>query len=433
VPVSITLSPLRDAHGNVTGASVVVRDLTEQKRAQAALQRSQEQLRQAARMEAVGSLAGGVAHDFNNLLQVVVGYTSLVLDGLPRGAPFRAEIEEVRNAGDRGVSLTRQLLAISRRQVLKPVVLDLNQVVLDFERMIRRLLGEDIALVIHTSPGLGRVAADPSQLEQVLMNLALNARDAMPQGGTLGIETRNRELDQSFCAQRVDVKPGHYVELKVSDTGHGIADEIRERIFEPFFTTKEKDKGTGLGLSTVFGIVSQSGGHIDVESAAGQGTTFTVYLPQSERPLERQVAQVEAALRGGSETILVVEDDDKVRELTRTVLRRSGYRVLEAQNAGEALLVSEQHEAEIHLLLTDVVMPRIGGRTLAERLVKARPRMKVVFISGYADDPVKLQGVLEAGAAFISKPVMPAMLQRLIREVLDGRLPTARGPAVNGA
>jgi two-component system cell cycle sensor histidine kinase/response regulator CckA len=419
VTVSITLSPLRDALGNVTGSSVVVRDLSEQKRAQAALQRSQEQLRQAARMDAVGSLAGGVAHDFNNLLQVVVGYTSLALEAIPRDAPYRAEIEEVQSAGERGVSLTRQLLAISRRQVLKPVVLDLNQIVLDFQRMIRRLLGEDIALAIHTSPELGRVAADPSQLEQVLMNLALNARDAMPQGGTLTIETRNRALDPAYCAQRVDVKPGHFVELRVSDTGHGIADDIRERIFEPFFTTKEKGKGTGLGLSTVFGIVSQSGGHIEVASVPGQGTTFTVYLPQSERPLERAVAQVEAVLRSGSETILVVEDDDKVRELTRTVLRRSGYRVLEAQNAGEALLVSEQHEGEIHLLLTDVVMPRIGGRTLAERLVKARPRMKVVFMSGYADDPVKLQGVLDAGAAFIPKPVVPAVLQRMIREVLD--------------
>jgi two-component system cell cycle sensor histidine kinase/response regulator CckA len=419
VPVSLALSPLRDAAGRVIGASGIARDLREAKRAQAALQRSQEQLRQAARMDAVGSLAGGLAHDFNNLLQVVVGYTSLVLGGLPPGSPLRAEVEQVQNAADRAVALTGQLLAFSRRQVLKPVVLDLNQVVLDFERMFRRLLGEDIALVVSTSPALDPVSADPSQLEQVILNLALNARDAMPHGGTLTIETHNRCLDDAYCAQRVDVKPGPYVELQIGDTGQGIPEDLRERIFEPFFTTKEKGKGTGLGLSTVFGIVSQSGGHIDVESKVGRGTTFGVYLPRSERVIERPFAQAEIAPRTGSETILVVEDDDDVRELTRTVLSRSGYRVLEAQNAGEALLVSEQHEGAIDLLLTDVVMPRIGGRTLAERLVKARPGLKVVFMSGYADDPVKLQGVLEGGAAFIPKPVVPAVLQRMIREVLD--------------
>jgi nitrogen-specific signal transduction histidine kinase/CheY-like chemotaxis protein len=391
----------------------VVRDITDQRRAE-------EQLRQAARMDAVGSLAGGVAHDFNNLLHVVVGYTSLVLDALPPDAPLRAEIEQVRKASDQAVALTGQLLAFSRRQLLRPVVLDLNRVVLDFERMFRPLLGKDIALVVHTAADLGRVSADPSQLEQVIMNLALNARDAMPQGGTLTIETANRELDNAYCSQRADVKSGHYVELKVSDTGHGIDEALRERIFEPFFTTKDKGKGTGLGLSTVFGIVTQSGGHITVDSRPGQGATLTVYLPQSERPLARPGALAEVPLRSGSETILVVDDDDKVRELTRTILARSGYHVLEAENAGEALMISEQHQAPIHLLLTDVVMPRIGGRALAERLVRARPDIKVVFMSGYADDPAKLQGVLEAGAAFISKPVVPAALQRRIREVLDG-------------
>ena len=391
----------------------VLRDITEQRRAE-------EQLRQAARMDAVGSLAGGVAHDFNNLLQVMVGYTSLVLDALPAGAPLRTEIEQVRNAADRAVALTGQLLAFSRRQFLKPVVLDLNRVVCDFERMFRPLLGKDITLVVNTAPHLGRVSADPSQLEQVLMNLALNARDAMPWGGTLTIETGNRELDAAYCVQHVDVKPGHYVELKVSDTGHGIDEAVRERIFEPFFTTKEKGKGTGLGLSTVFGIVTQSGGHISVDSRVGQGTTFTVHLPQSERPLDRPTAPAETPLRTGSETILVVDDDEKVRELIGAVLARTGYRVLEAENAGEALMISEQHPETIHLLLTDVVMPRIGGRTLAERLVRARPDIKVVFMSGYADDLVKLQGVLEAGAAFIAKPVVPATLQRRIREVLDG-------------
>jgi two-component system cell cycle sensor histidine kinase/response regulator CckA len=391
----------------------VVRDITDQRRAE-------EQLRQAAKMEAVGSLAGGVAHDFNNLLQVVVGYTSLVLDALPPDAPMRAEIEQVRNAGDRAVALTGQLLAFSRRQVLKPVVLDLNAVVLDFERMFRRLLGEGIALVVSTEPGLGLVAADPSQLQQVIMNLAINARDAMPHGGTLTIETRNCELDEAHCAKRVTVKPGHYVALRISDTGAGIDETIRERIFEPFFTTKEMGKGTGLGLSTVFGIVSQSGGHIEVDSGAGRGSVFTVYLPQSERTLEGHGAQAELALRNGSETILLVEDDDTVRALTRAVLSRGGYQVLEAQNAGEALLIGEQHPGAIHLLLTDLVMPRIGGRVLAERLLRARPGMKVAFMSGYADDLANLQGLLDSGAVFIPKPVVPAALQRMIREVLDG-------------
>jgi two-component system cell cycle sensor histidine kinase/response regulator CckA len=374
-----------------------VRDITAERR-------SEEQLRQAARMDAVGSLAGGVAHDFNNLLHVVVGYTSLILDALPPGAPLRSEVEQVRAASDRAVALTRQLLAFSRRQVLRPVVLDLNRVVRDFDSLFRPLIGENIAMVVHTAAEPAHVSADPSQLEQVIMNLALNARDAMPQGGTLTIETRHG---------------GRYIELKVSDTGVGIDEAVRQRIFEPFFTTKEKGKGTGLGLSTVFGIVAQSGGHIGVDSKKGQGTTFTVHLPQSERPIEQPGAQAEATPRSGSETILLVEDDDTVRELTRTVLSRSGYRVLEAQNAGEALLISEQHAERIELLLTDVVMPRIDGRVLAERLLRMRPDMKVVFMSGYADDLAKLQGVLEAGAAFIPKPVEPAVLQRMIREVLD--------------
>jgi two-component system cell cycle sensor histidine kinase/response regulator CckA len=420
VPIALTVSPIRDANGRVSGTSGIARDLTDQKRAEAALRRSEEQLRQAQKMDAIGSLAGGVAHDFNNLMSIVVGYTSLLLERLPEEASHREEIGEVLRAGERAVALTRQLLAFSRRQVLQPVVLDLDQVVRGFEQMLRRLLEEDIELALITHAPLGRVAADPSQIEQVIMNLVVNARDAMPRGGTITIEMSNRHLDACQAGQQIDMAPGPYVVLSVTDTGEGIDAAIRERIFEPFFTTKPVGKGTGLGLSTVFGIVRQSGGHVTVESTVGKGTTFRVFLPQCERSIiERASAPAEPKELQGSETVLLVEDDDQVRRLTHTVLRRSGYHVLEAQNSGEALLLSEEYPGRIHLLLTDVIMPRVSGRTLAERLWRARPDMKVLFMSGYADDPVRLKDVLDAGAAFYPKPVVPATLHKKVREVLD--------------
>ncbi len=419
MPVSLTVSPIRDANGQVSGTSGIARDLTDQKRAEAELRRSEEQLRQAQKMDAIGSLAGGVAHDFNNLMSVVVGYTNLMLAHLPEDAPDRKDIAEVLRAGEKAVALTRQLLAFSRRQVLQPAVLDLNQVVHGFEQMFRRLLGANIDLALVTHTPLGRVAADPSQIEQVIMNLVVNARDAMPRGGTLTIETSNRHIDASQAAQHIDLAPGPYVVLSVTDTGEGIEAAIRERIFEPFFTTKPVGKGTGLGLSTVFGIVRQSGGHVTLESTVGKGTTFQVLLPLCEQPVERSSVPVDVKGLEGSETILLVEDDEQVRKLTHAILRRSGYHVLEAQNPGEALILSEEYPDRIHLLLTDVIMPRVSGRTLSQRLWRERPDMKVLFMSGYADDPVGLQDVLDAGAAFYAKPVVPATLQKKVREMLD--------------
>ena len=325
----------------------------------------------------------------------------------------------MRNAAERAVTLTRQLLAFGRRQVLQPTVLDLNAVLGDFARMFRRIVAADIELSLITAPALGRVEADPSQIDQVIMNLVVNACDAMPNGGTLTLETSNCRLDLAHAAAHPGVTPGPHVMLRVSDTGHGIEESRLSRIFEPFFTTKENGKGTGLGLATVFGIVRQSGGHITVESTLGEGTTFRVYLPQSGRAMERGSLPMETRPLLGSETVLLVEDDTQVRQLTRAVLQRSGYQVLEAQNAGEALMMSEQHGGTIHLLLSDVVMPRVSGPVLAERLLRARPDMKVLFMSGHVDDALKLQGVMDAGAAFLPKPVLPATLQRKVREVLD--------------
>ncbi|MDB4944139.1 MAG: sensory box histidine kinase/response regulator [Labilithrix sp.] len=409
----------RDAAGNITHVHGSVQDVTPRKHAEVRNARLEEQLRQAQKMETIGKLAGGVAHDFNNLLSIILSYSELLADDLPPGDPMRSDLEEIRGAGQRAVELTRQLLAFSRQQVLEPKIVDLAAVASGMENMLRRLLGEDIELTCSVAPGIGKVLVDPGQIEQVILNLAVNARDAMPSGGRLTIETAEVTLDDTYAGENVGVVPGPHVMLAVTDTGTGIDLATQARMFEPFFTTKEKGKGTGLGLATVFGIVQQSGGIIGVSSEQGRGTTFRIHFPVARGAPAALVAAPERALVHGSETILLVEDEEALRVLTRTILRRHGYTVIEAENGGDALMVCEQHASTIHLLLTDVVMPRMGGRLLAERLAPLRPGMKVLYMSGYTDDAVVRHGVLSATLSFIQKPVTPDALLRKVRETLS--------------
>ena len=415
------------AISNARLLSTAMTQLAERERAEAALRKAEEQLRQAQKMEAIGRLSGSVAHDFNNLLSVILSYADLVLADLKPIDPLRADIESIRRAGEKAADLTHQLLAFSRQQVLAPRFLDLNEILRESEKMLHRLLGEDIQVETHYARRLAQVKVDPSQIDQVLLNLVINARDAMPGGGKLTIETREVELDESYTTEHFGVITGPHVMLAVSDTGVGMDKQVQARIFEPFFTTKELGKGTGLGLSTVFGIVKQSGGNIWVYSEPGGGTTFKVYFPVAIGVEQEPVAVVaEPATLHGTETILLVEDQDEVRRVAQTILRRYGYHVIEARNAGEALLTCERHPRTIHLLLTDVVMPQLSGRELAERLQQVRPEMKVLYMSGYTENVIVHHGILDSGIAYLQKPIVPDLLCRRVREVLDAALSPAK-------
>jgi len=384
--------------------------------------RLEEQLRQSQKVEAIGRLAGGIAHDFNNLLTAIIGYSTIALTSLEENAPVSADVLEIKKAGERAATLTGQLLAFSRKQVLRPRVLDLNDVIINTDKMLRRLIGEDIELITLLGTDLGRVEADPVQIEQIIMNLAVNARDAMPQGGKLTIETRNIELDAEFARKHVDVKPGPYVMLTVSDNGVGMDAEIQSHLFEPFFTTKEIGKGTGLGLSTVYGIVKQSGGNIWTHSEPGDGTVFKIYLPcvpekaGTVEPADKEQTEKLA----GTETVLVVEDDSAVRKLVSSILVRNGYTVLEANDGEEALRLMIHHEGLVHLLLTDVVMPKMSGPQLGQRLATLQPGIPVLYMSGHTDKAIVEHGMLDPAAAFVQKPFAPDALLRKVREVLNG-------------
>ena len=411
---SVVLSAIVDSSGVVLGFAKVIRDLTERKNWEL-------QLQQAQKLEAIGSLAAGVAHDFNNLLSVILSYSELLALGLKEGDPMRADLHEIQTAGLLGVTLTRRLLAFGRQQVLQPKVVDLCAIIVGLETMLRRLIGEDVEMVTDFAPECGKVLVDPGQIEQVVMNLVVNARDAMPDGGKLNIEASEVMLDEDFASEHLDVTAGPHVLLSVSDSGSGMDEVTCARMFEPFFTTKEPGKGTGLGLATVFGIVKQSGGIIDVHSRPKQGTRIKIYLPMVDRSaLVRSSAPppYSGALHG-SETILLVEDDEQVRVLARTILGRYGYNVLDAQSGGDALLLCEQYSSPIHLLLTDVVMRRMSGRELAERLLTVRPEMRVLYMSGYTDDAVVRHGIFYSRVAFLQKPITPEPLVRKVREALD--------------
>jgi two-component system cell cycle sensor histidine kinase/response regulator CckA len=410
--ISITL--IRDREGNPAGIVGVGRDITERKQLE-------DQLHQAIKMEAIGRLAGGVAHDLNNALTPIMGISEILLKELGPGHPIYEDIQEIKESGERCVSLTRQLLAFGRRQPLDMKVLNINDAVINIEKLLARVIGEDIGLVQFLDPELGNVKADVGQLEQIIVNLAVNARDAMPDGGKLTIETKNVTLDEEYSNNHVSTAPGPYVMLAVSDNGTGMDAETRAHIFEPFFTTKEIGKGTGLGLSTVYGIVKQSGGNIGVYSEPGKGTTFKIYLPRVEEEAEETRARkrVSAISYRGSETILLVEDEDSVRKVAKRILEEQGYQILEAGNSEQALKLSESYKRPIHIIITDVVMPGMSGKEMSERLLISRPGIKILFVSGYTDNAIVHHGVLEKGTNFLQKPFTVESLTAKVRTVLD--------------
>jgi len=437
-PITVRCSgcSIRDETSAVAYVEVFAEDVTERR----TLER---QLRMAQKMEAVGRLTGGIAHDFNNLLGVIIGYSQVLKRSLGSDHTSFEHAQEIEKAGQRAVSLTRQLLAFSRQQVLEPVVLNLNTLVSDMEKMLPRLIGEDIALQLQLDTSLSQVKADPSQIEQVILNLTVNARDAMPDGGKLIIQTANVTLDTAYTREHPGSRPGSYVMLRVTDTGTGIDPEIQSQIFEPFFTTKERDKGTGLGLATVYGVVKQSGGYIAVDSEKGKGASFSVYLPLLAQPAAASTAPALTAPVNtrGSETILLVEDAEPLRKLAEMFLKESGYCILSAADGQQALQTARQHPGPIHLLLTDVVMPGMNGRVLGERLAPSQPGMKVLYMSGYTDTFIAGHGVLEAGTHLLHKPFTEETLTRKVREILDSNRnspsgqenPAKPAPVVAGA
>jgi two-component system cell cycle sensor histidine kinase/response regulator CckA len=412
IPVSQVIVAHQAQVGNRRFISTVMRDLTERKKLE-------EQLRQAQKMDAIGRLAGGLAHDFNNLLTVISGYSEIVLLNLPAMDPMRQSVQAISDAGARAASLTRQLLTFSRQTVVEPKVLDLNEVVREAERMLQRLIGEDVVLTTVLEPVLNCVKVDPALFGQVLMNLVVNARDAMPTGGSLTIETRNVTWERDCAATHPQIEAGQYVMLAATDTGSGMTPEAKARIFEPFFTTKEAGKGTGLGLAVVHGIVKQSNGHIGVYTEPGVGTTFKIYLPAVEEQVGALKAVDGAKWMGGAETILLVEDEKAVRGLALQAFQSHGYKVLTATDGKDAMRVAKEYHGRIDLLVTDVVMPRMGGRQLAEALRPALPTMKVLFTSGYTDDAVVRHGILQKEVSFLQKPYTPLSLTRKVRAVLD--------------
>ena len=409
-PVEVSLSYVETADG--VFAIAFVTDITQRKQLE-------EQLVHAQKMEAVGRLAGGVAHDFNNMLTVISGYNRMILDEASTPDLLRGYAQETLKAADRAAALTGQLLAFSRRQVVRPRVMSVNTVMVNIEKMLRRLIGEDLELVLALDPEAGNIKADPSQIEQAVANLAINSRDAMPGGGRITIETGNVYLDDTYARTHLGVEPGEFVMVALSDTGHGMDAETKRRIFEPFFTTKEQGKGTGLGLATVYGMVKQAGGDIWVYSEPGQGTTFKLYFPRIAAPVaEAPGGEALESKAAGADTILVVEDDEAVRGLTVKILRQLGYTVLTAGGGEEAIALSRKHSGEIALLLTDVVMPGMSGRQLADVLSKARPKMRVVYLSGYTENTIVHHGVLDRGVDFLPKPYSRDVLARKLREVL---------------
>ena len=414
VAVELAVAPIR--LGKSWIFSAFIRDISERNQLE-------QQLRQSQKMEAVGRLAGGIAHDFNNLLTAIFGYADLLAEDLPPGSAAQADVTEIRTAATRASALTRQLLAFSRQQVLQPVVLNLNDVVGDLQNMLQRMLGEDVELQAHFAADLGNTRADQGQIEQVLLNLVVNARDAMPTGGKLTIETGNVALDEHYAQTHRPVVPGRYVMVAVSDTGVGIDPATQTRIFEPFFTTKEAGKGTGLGLATAYGIVKQSGGYIWVYSEVGRGATFKIYLPRVDAPTDVVAAPPELGTVAGTETVLLAEDDPLLLPLARDVLKRLGYTVLEARTPADAMAVAQAHNGIIHLLVSDVVMPGESGLQLARRLLEVRPNLRVLYISGYSDEAIVRHGLLDPGTTFLQKPFSPAALARKVRELLDAPRP----------